>query len=241
MFACSFILSFVAAFSWPFCLNCYALPIHSRFIWQFGYVYAACTLIHPALNWSIFSPSIVYQLGEIWTSVVLPLQSATRLPFNTQCPVFIHYWYAALQCFDAVGWAAGRHPASKKLSGGVLAWLSVLSEVQTCIIIVQLMPLPLASVKSRLVLPFWYWLTWVVPDKGLLSGCVCVCDTFQHLIEIHLVISCPHLLVLQSSECHTSYSAVVVDFLCHTSVFLSLSDRTTVAAHSRQTRAGCIN
>jgi len=139
-----------------------------------AYVYAACTLIHPALNWSIFSPSIVYQLGEIWTSVVLPLQSATRLPFNTQCPVFIHYWYAALQCFDAVGWAAGRHPASKKLSGGVLAWLSVWSEVQTCIIIVQLMPLPLASVKSRLVLPFWYWLTWVVPDKGPLSGCVCV-------------------------------------------------------------------
>jgi len=32
----------------------------------------------------------------------------------------------------------------------------------------------LASVKSRLVLPFWYWLTWVVSDKGLLNGCVCV-------------------------------------------------------------------
>jgi len=33
----------------------------------------------------------------------------------------------------------------------------------------QLMPLPLAvsaSVKSRFVLPFWYWLTWVVPEKG---------------------------------------------------------------------------
>jgi len=33
----------------------------------------------------------------------------------------------------------------------------------------QLMPLSLASVKSRLVLPFWYWLIWVVPDKGLLN------------------------------------------------------------------------
>jgi len=31
-----------------------------------------------------------------------------------------------------VGRQAG-HPASKKLSGGVLAWLSVWSEVQTCI------------------------------------------------------------------------------------------------------------
>ena len=42
----------------------------------------------------------------------------------------------------------------------------------------QLMPyhsLSLASVKSRLVLPFWYRLTWVVPEKGPLNGCVCVC------------------------------------------------------------------
>ena len=31
-----------------------------------------------------------------------------------------------------VGWHEG-HPACKKLSGGVLAWLSVWSEVQTCI------------------------------------------------------------------------------------------------------------
>ena len=37
-----------------------------------------------------------------------------------------------LQCFDAVGWAAGRASAAgKKLSGGVLE--SVWSEVQTCI------------------------------------------------------------------------------------------------------------
>ena len=36
--------------------------------------------------------------------------------------------------------------------------------------------LSLASVKSRLVLPFWYRLTWVVPEKGPLNGCVCVCN-----------------------------------------------------------------
>jgi len=30
-------------------------------------------------------------------------------------------------------------------------------------------------VKSRLVLPFWYWLTRVVPEKGPLNGCVRVC------------------------------------------------------------------
>jgi len=33
----------------------------------------------------------------------------------------------------------------------------------------QQMPLPLASVKSRLVLPFWYWLTQVVLEKGPLN------------------------------------------------------------------------
>ena len=35
--------------------------------------------------------------------------------------------------------------------------------------------LSLASVKSRLVLPFWYRLTRVVPEKGPLNVCVCVC------------------------------------------------------------------
>jgi len=32
-----------------------------------------------------------------------------------------------------------------------------------------------APVKSKLVLPFWYRLTWVVPDRGPLNVCVCVC------------------------------------------------------------------
>jgi len=41
--------------------------------------------------------------------------------------------YCSLQCFDAVGWVAGRASGRKKLSGGFLAWLSVWSEVLTCI------------------------------------------------------------------------------------------------------------
>ena len=72
------------------------------------------------------------------------------------------------------------HPACKKLSGGVLAWLYVWSEVQTCT-----WPnwshchsLSLASVKSRLVLPFWYRLTWVVLEKGPLNGCVCAVSSY---------------------------------------------------------------
>ena len=57
----------------------------------------------------------------------------------------------------------------------MLAWLSVWSEVQTCIWSswCHCHSQSLASVKSRLVLPFCYRLTWVVPEKGPLN-CVCV-------------------------------------------------------------------
>ena len=52
----------------------------------------------------------------------------------------------------------------------------------------QLMPLPLslASVKSRLVLPFWHWLTRIIPEKGPLNGCVCLLFDVHvsHLIKI---------------------------------------------------------
>ena len=72
-------------------------------------------------------------------------------------------------------WLGGRKGIRpvKKLSGGVLAWSSVWSEVQTCIwpSWCHCHSLSLASVKSRLVLPFWYRLTWVVPEKEPLKGC----------------------------------------------------------------------
>ena len=46
-----------------------------------------------------------------------------------------------------------------------------------CLHMVQLMPMPsqtpssLLSFKSRLVLPFWYWLTQVVLENRSLNGC----------------------------------------------------------------------
>ena len=80
--------------------------------------------------------------------------------------------------FSALALLVGRqegHPAGKKLSGGVLAWLSACNKVQTCIwpSWCHFHSLSLASVKSRLVLPFWYRLTWVVPEKWPLNVCVC--------------------------------------------------------------------
>ena len=68
--------------------------------------------------------------------------------------------------FSALTLLLGRqegHPACKKQSGGVLAWLSVWSEVQTCIC--HCHSLSLASVKPGLLLPFWCRLTRVVPKK----------------------------------------------------------------------------
>ena len=73
------------------------------------------------------------------------------------------------------------HPARKKLSDGVLAWLSVWSVVQMIanVVQIQLMPLPLPLIiscfsKIQNGLPFWCRLTQVVLEKRPLNVCVCV-------------------------------------------------------------------
>jgi len=87
-----------------------------------------------------------------------------------------HFAFSALTLL--VGRQEG-HPACKKLSGGVLAWLMVIClERVADLHMAQLMPLPLTVScfsKIQIGLPFWYRLTWVVPEKGPLNGCVCVC------------------------------------------------------------------
>jgi len=74
-------------------------------------------------------------------------------------------------------WFGGRKGIRpvKNFSSEVLAWLSVCREVQTFIwpSWCRCHSLSLAPIKSRLVLPFWYRLTWVGPDNGPLNGCVC--------------------------------------------------------------------
>ena len=59
----------------------------------------------------------------------------------SQCSVVAQLWCGGIFKYEFVAFSAltllvGRqegHPACKKLSGGVLAWLSVWSEMQTCI------------------------------------------------------------------------------------------------------------
>ena len=111
------------------------------------------------------------------------LSTRHLLPFATNA---IGWWSVSRQfvmllllllAFSALTLLVGRkegHPACKKLSGGVLVWLSVWSEVQTCMWSswCHSHSLSFASVKSRLVLPFWYRPTRVVLEKGLFNGCV---------------------------------------------------------------------
>ena len=82
--------------------------------------------------------------------------------------IFIYFMSAAVSALTLLVGRQEGHSACKRLSGGVLAWLSVWSEVQTCIwpSWCHCHSLSLASVKSRFVLPFWYRLTWVVLEKG---------------------------------------------------------------------------
>ena len=95
--------------------------------------------------------------------------------------IFIYLLSVLSRCW--LGGRKGIRPV-KKLSGGVLAWLSVWSKVQTCICPswCHCHSLCLASVKSRLVLPFWYWLTRLVPKKRAVKWmCVCFKKWRQHL------------------------------------------------------------
>ena len=92
--------------------------------------------------------------------------------FHRLCSTYRYYLPSVHWCCW-LGSKKGIRPVQN--CDGVLAWLSLWSEVQTCIwpSLCHCHSLCLASVKSRLFLPFWYQLTRVVPDKGLLSGCVC--------------------------------------------------------------------
>ena len=91
--------------------------------------------------------------------------------------------FARYSAFSALTLLVGRQEGHSacKTSGGLLAWLSVWSEMQTCIwpSWCHCHSMSLASVKSRLVLLFWYRLTRVVLEKWSLNGCVCVCVRYS--------------------------------------------------------------
>jgi len=64
--------------------------------------------------------------------------------------------------------------------------------------------LSLPSVKSRLVLHFWYRLTRAVPDKGPLNACVCVIkNTYE--VDWKLV-QCWYLVALSGHSLHIKHT-----------------------------------
>jgi len=75
------------------------------------------------------------------------------------------------------------HPACKKLSGGVLAWLSVWSEVQTYV--AQLMPLPLTvSCFSKIQIGFTFPVPAHPGSPRHRAMCVCVSSAkFKMLVN----------------------------------------------------------
>ena len=122
------------------------------------------------------------------------------------------YFVYSRQAFSALMLLVGRqegHPAFKKLSGWVLAWLSIWSDVQTWIwpSWCHCHSPSLASVKSRLVWSFWYRPTRVVPEKGPLNGCVCV-------------YSWPDCGVAWHSVWHCRRKAVILDVAWHQPIHL---------------------
>ena len=125
-----------------------------------------CTLNRAQSNqcdWLMHQP-ISAQTHTLSLTFLNTTQSFAVCMYTSRCEQHNVWLYCNVCAFGAltllVGWQEG-HPACKKLSGGVLAWLSVWSEVQTGIwpSWCHCHSLSLASVKSRLVLPFWYRLT----------------------------------------------------------------------------------
>ena len=126
-----------------------------------------------------------------------------------------------LQCFDAVGWAAG----------SIQPVVVICLEQGADLHMAQLMPLPLtvlASIKSRLVLPFWYRLTWVVPEKGHYTG---VCT----------VRCCGGLVVLtpcdMAGRCVSCTHGTRQRHACTTCLGVSAGSNTTAKSSSPITRS----
>jgi len=117
-----------------------------------------------------------HSITLVFNTQLLKVSASKSPTSNTllrNADVVFTFTFICLQCFDAVGLAA----VCKKTE-----WWG--TDVVICVEqgadlhMAQLMPLPLTvscSSKSRLVLLFWYRLTWVLPEKGPLNGCVCVC------------------------------------------------------------------
>jgi len=114
------------------------------------------------------------------------------------------------KCFDAVVWWQEGHLAYKKLSGGVLAWLSVWSDRGAGLHMAQLMPLPLTvCCFSKIHIGF----TFLVPAHQGSPGKtavkrVCVCSRGKYPYFGHTRISLQHSVGLVEGSHHAKNSLI---------------------------------
>jgi len=105
------------------------------------------------------------------------------------------------------------HPACKKLSGKVLAWLSVWSDMQTCICpIAQLMPLPLTvSCFSKIQIGFTFLVPAHLgsPGKSAVKW-VCVTATLNQSYSLTNYKSLNNILTAEGGRIRTLYGRAVV-------------------------------
>ena len=102
--------------------------------------------------------------------------------------VCLYELFCVVHFFSALTLLVGRqegHPACKKTEwwgAGVVICLELGADLH----IAQLMPLPLTVSRfSKIV--FWHRLTQVVPDKGPLNVCVCVCVWFTSFFVVSVL------------------------------------------------------
>jgi len=160
-------------------INIFQVPVHVAFIRCLWYVWMLWELLLYAVHWNMHCTH-----------------------YGSFVDALCHIPSVLWRC-----WLGGRKgiEACKKLSGGVLAWLSVWSEMQTCIwpSWCHCHSLSLASVKSRLVFTF---LVWAHPGSReqravkrvcvcvCLCVCVCVCVCFVPHAFVICVVICRYLL-----------------------------------------------
>jgi len=136
------------------------------------------------------------------------------------------FWFMSHFAFSALTLLVGRqegHPACKKLSGGVLAWLSVWSEVQTCIRCAwkpqnttgRYCRLAHGPAACRLPLT----VSWFSKNRAVKRVCVCVCVCVcvtvvgisgRHVVQ-HYVLAIRLLKIIFTMwRCASAVYAVVV-------------------------------
>jgi len=129
-------------------------------------------------------------------------------------PHWYCWYYSCLQCFDAVGWAAKRHPACKKTQwwgAGVVICLERGADLHTA----QLMPLPLTvSCFSKIQIGFTFLLP-AHPGSPGQRAVKCVCVRVRACVRACVCVCVYHILLMNTGSVRTRTSTKLTEFLIY--------------------------